>query len=64
MSKWKNIHLAFLSQKGQNSTNDSESRLSDLNEEEEREWEQMYTKTEAAQYIGTGDIVVIKTGDD
>ena len=49
----------------QNSTNESESKLYDINEEEEREWEQMYTETEAAQYTdtATGDITIIKTGD-
>ena len=58
--KMKEHSFNLTAQKEQKST-DSES---ELNEEEEREWEDMYTETEAAQYIDTGDIAVIKTGDD
>ena len=54
----------FFSLSAQKKKEDSDSELCDLNEEEEIEWEEMYTETEAAKFIETGDIAVIKTGDD
>lgn len=36
----------------------------DLEEDEEKEWGEIFIETEASKYIQEGDVAVIKTGDD
>ncbi len=41
-----------------------ENQLTELDEDEAIEWDEMYMETEASRYIQEGDLAVIKTGDD